>query len=137
MFKLEAIHVTLLVGILAPMLTYFATKHKNSLDFDKEMQKTNVENASTLYDQYAKMNQALQDRVDKLQDQCETLQDKYENLQEKYENFQDKYEQETNFYKSEIERLETQIDVLETENQKLADVNHDLQEKLDKIIGEV
>lgn len=78
--KLEAIHVTLLVGILAPMLTYFATKHKNNLDFDKEMQKTNVENASTLYDQYAKMNQALQDRVDKLQDQCETLQDKYENL---------------------------------------------------------
>ena len=128
--KLEAIHVTLLVGILAPMLTYFATKHKNNLDFDKEMQKTNVENASTLYDQYDKMNQALQDRVDKLQDQCETL-------QEKYENFQDKYEQETNFYKSEIERLETQIDVLETENKKLADVNHDLQEKLDKIIGEV
>ena len=118
-----------LAGLVAPILTYLAMKHKDNTDFDKEMQKTNIQNAQALYEQYSKMNQALQEKVDKLQSE-------YEKLLDKYDKFQDKYEQETNFYKSEIERLENQIEVLETDNAVLTESNAHLQAQLDEIKGE-
>ena len=120
MFNLSEVEpiVPVLVGIVTAIGTFWVAKSKNSTDLEKEMQKVNVQNAATLYEQYMKLNTQLQEKVDKLEDRVEKL--------------QEKYEKEINFYKSEIERMEIQIDGLEDENQKLREESEKLKIKIEE-----
>ena len=109
-------YIPVLVGIVSIIGTILVTKSNNDTDLEKEMQKMNVQNATTLYEQYMKMNAQLQEKVDKLEERVEKL--------------QEKYDKEINYYKAEIERLESHIDTLEDENQELRDDNIKLKERI-------
>lgn len=89
--------IVALISLVSGFLAYLGSK----LTGKSSLEKTNVDNANTLFEKYQKLNDDLQRKVDR--------------LEQDIENIKTKYEKEIRYYESEVERLTKENEILKIE----------------------
>lgn len=88
---------SILLAIVSAIGTFLVTK----VNSKSTIEKTNAETAKSLYEQYERANQKLQEKVDK--------------LEHKIDEMKEKYEKEIAFYQAKVEELEDENESLMSE----------------------